>query len=182
MTDQITSSALLSSMDYATPEEWSLRECLLDAEMRRMYYARLAGRFHTWDLAFKYILAVTTSGTVTAWAVFSDPTAYPYSVAMWKFLSGISTLIAIAMPILNLSKKVEWATALHYGYGKIFDSYEISWAQRKSLKGPQILKVVEAGKTKEQALAALESHFPKQDDNLVRECQNKIKHVRGITK
>ncbi len=147
-----------------------------------MYYKVLAGRFHRLDLCMKVFLAITSSGTVAGWTIWSDGVAHPYFSFTWKALSGVSAIVAIAMPLFNYSKKVEWATSLVHGYSKIHSEIEIAWAKRASASQASIERSLEDFHRQEQTLNPLESHFPGTSLSLIRECQQAIIHKRGLTK
>lgn len=153
---------------------------MLDAELTQLYYSRVAGRLHRWDTGMKIFLACTTSGTVAGWAIWTDAVQYPNGVFVWKVFSGFSALVAVALPILNLAKKVEWATSLTSNYGRLLGEYELFWAQVETAKPAQIAKFMQDLQRKEGALAPVESHFPKRDEKLVRECQRDVNHKRGL--
>lgn len=153
---------------------------LLESDMSRLYYRKLAARYSRADFFLKYFAAVMSSGTVAGWAIFKDVSAYPNGPLAWKVASGIAALASIAMPLLNCAKKVEWATTLHHSYMSIMSLYEIHWAKLDGYADREIEDVLQKMKEKEDALQTLESHFPAQNDSLVRKCQNEVKHKRGL--
>lgn len=149
-------------------------EGMLNADKCVRYYDALAGRFHARDLYSKIFLATMSSGTVAGWAIWSDVPA------LWKVLSGGSAILAVALPILNISKKVEVANRLKSEFGDIQRDYEMLWAKIDDESPKQVETELRRIWQKEAKLAPFENTMPGNDKTLIRECQREVVHARGL--
>src|SRR2546423_763950 len=72
----------------------------------------------TWT---KIFLAVTSSSTVATWGFWTD-------VAwLWKSLSAISAVLAVALPILDWNRKLSELSDLHGRWVQIRNEHENLW-------------------------------------------------------
>ena len=85
-----------------------LWRAMLDADFNARYWRCIAEKFSRRDFALKIFLAISASGAVAGWSVWSQ---YPMA---WKILSGAAALASIASPLLAFSKKAE-VSAAHAG-------------------------------------------------------------------
>jgi len=161
-------------------EERLWRE-MLNSELTSEFFAVLASHYARWDKRTKIVLAVASSGTVAGWGIFNDATKYPYSATLWHAASGVATLVAIALPILNFPKKAEWAIALRIGYQSAAKDYEDVWLRRASLTDSELLDETQKVMDKEKALSGTEAHFPERDERLLKKCQKTILRRRELT-
>lgn len=153
---------------------------MLTAEMNCEYFSTLASRFSKWDKGTKVFMAIMSSGVVAGWAIFNDPNTYPHSAVLWRIASGLATATAIALPILNLSKKVEWATALKVAYQSAANDYEFIWLKRETLAESDLLAEIKNCIDKEKALASVEAHFPEKNNRLLRRSQQTVIRRRNL--
>ena len=112
---------------------------MLDSSLNAEYYSTLASRFSKRDTWTKISLAIMSSGTVAGWAIWNDPNTYPAFYYIWRTLSGFAMLTSIALPFLNYSKKVEWASTLKIGYEISAKEFEMI-CQKKFAKRFQTLE------------------------------------------
>ena len=73
---------------------------MLRAEMNAIYWGEMVRRAYNKDRVCKFFLLATSSTTVAGWKFWQD---YDF---LWKGLSVISALLAIALPIINWAKNV----------------------------------------------------------------------------
>lgn len=104
-----------------------LRERLLQlyktyrtALLNRKYYASRLTTFRKWNMALEIALAVGTSGTIGAWAVWSRGDGR-YA---WTIIAGLAAILAILKPILALPKQIERYTKLFAGYSDLYYDLE----------------------------------------------------------
>lgn len=147
---------------------------MLNSEMTGEYFSTLASRFSARDKYTKIFMAIMTSGAVAGWGIWNDATLYPITAILWRGASGVAMLTSIALPFLNYSKKVEWATALKIAYESSIEDYELIWLKRKKLTDDELLDEMQKIIAKEKTLSSIESHFPERDEELLKECQAKI--------
>src|SRR5262245_37407928 len=105
----------------------SVWESLLGADLNMRYYRNLVDRFRSADIGTKVFLACMSSGTVAGLAIWTDSDKYPVCVSVWKALSGLSAILAVALPILNYTKKVESAARLCVEYADVLRESELLW-------------------------------------------------------
>jgi hypothetical protein len=155
---------------------------MLNAQTSVRYYQCLTDRFRDRDTFTKIFLAATSSSTVAGWAIFTDAATYPRLVVTWKLLSGLSALLALALPILGFPKKVEAAARLSGEYAEISKDYEMLWLVVDDLPNEQILNTIKQLSQKEFKLTAIERELPTNEISLIRKCQEQVIHSRGINK
>jgi hypothetical protein len=94
---------------------------MLDADMNARYWKYLVERYSSRETILKIFLAVMASGTVAGWGIWDQ-----YEI-IWKVLSSVSALLAIALPILNYSKVIESMSELAGKWGELRIEYEDMW-------------------------------------------------------
>jgi len=153
---------------------------MLDSELTSEYYATLAGRFSKRDKFAKIFLAVMSSGTVAGWSIWHGSNANAVATGAWRGLSAAAAVTSIVLPILNYSKKVEWASTLKAAYRATTNDLGSLWLRRGTLTEAGLVTALDKILEKEETLAATESHFPERDDKLLKQCQQCIIKRRGI--
>ncbi len=73
---------------------------MLDAEYNVKVTDRLGKKYYKYDMSSKILLALTTSSS------FLSLTIWGYFHILLEFLTALSTIIAIAIPIVNLPKSM----------------------------------------------------------------------------
>lgn len=108
-------------------EVWQLRERLLQlyrtyrtALLNRKYYASRLTSYRRWNLTLEIALAIGTSGTIGAWAVWKDGNGK----YVWTYVAGLAALLAVLKPLLALPKQIERYTKLFAGYSDLFYDLE----------------------------------------------------------
>jgi len=145
---------------------------LLDAMWGAKYIKSVSTLYGRADLGLRIFIAVTTSSTVISWAFWSS------IPQIWQGISIISTVLAIASPLLKLSDKLE-------SFGQIYGHFaKIETATDKLLKKKDCGKDVTLDEL-EQAEGdpldpKLEMMIPERK-NLMLETQHSIKTSMGVT-
>jgi hypothetical protein len=150
-------------------------ESMLDAEMALRYWGKMARKYRSWEKVIKILLAVCTSGTVAGWGIW---TSHEF---VWKFFSGLSAVVAIALPILDYSKMVETMIDLRGKCSEISGAYDLLWAQYGSDPNGPPIREMTALKQKETDLSSVAGALP-HDTRLVKESQKEVRHSRGLDK
>ena len=153
-------------------EVWN---AMLDADMNARYWHAILMRYYRRDKVGIIFLAVMTSGTVASWSIWVE------LELLWKILSAISALLAIALPIINWPKMIKKMAVLRGNWMEIKTQYEILWAKlnQKDHNANEILKVFEEIKKRESDACGEESELPC-DKKLLRKCQNEVRQSRGL--
>src|SRR5689334_15071289 len=74
------------------------------AALNKAYYGGMLSRYQRRNTIFEIAIAVgATSSGVSGLALWSQP----YGKATWGVITAISSLLAVAKPILQMNKKVE---------------------------------------------------------------------------
>ncbi|MFZ2404243.1 MAG: hypothetical protein WAW41_03835 [Methylobacter sp.] len=147
---------------------------MLDADMNTRYWKYLVYRYSRRDTTLKIFLAVMTSGTVAGWGIWVE-LAY-----IWKMLSSLSALLAIALPILNYPKKIESMAELSGKWGELLFEYEDLWLEVDNNPSPNTLnKNYRKFRTTEKSLVKKETKLPT-DKRLIDKCQIEVNKSRGL--
>ena len=148
---------------------------LLDAELNKRYWLYMAWRYKSRDLRARILLAVTSSGVVAGLTLWQQ---YPQ---IWQVLSGVSALVAIALPILNYPARVETASDLRGRWTEMVSEYDQLWITAQSGPSPLDQSRVDALTKKETSAAQVEAKLP-YNEKLARRCQAEVIKRRGLTK
>lgn len=152
----------------------ALWDALLDAELNCRYWKHLVLRYSRRDKATKIFLALTSSGVVAGWGFWAE------APLVWKSLSSIAAIVAIAQPFLNLRKSIERMSYLHGKWSEIRSEYDAMWRLLSAGAGGQELsKQFDRTKAKEVILVKEETTLP-DDTNLLIRCQAEVKKSYGI--
>src|SRR5258707_5919528 len=100
---------------------------MLSAQMNACYWNCLARRYQLREKRAKIFLAVTSSGAVAGWSFWTE---YPFA---WKFLSGLSALVAVLLPLLDFFKQIDAMTRLASKCAQLRVSYDLLWARIDAL-------------------------------------------------
>jgi hypothetical protein len=146
---------------------------MLNAQMSALYWDHLALRYSTRDKWIKIFLACTSSGTVASW--FVDPSL----AILWKLLSGVSALVAIALPILDYPGLVAKMAKLSGKSAQLRTGYDQLWAQVDSLPQDPLSEQLAKLKTQEGELSDLEAGMPG-DADLLKQSQIEVLQARGL--
>ena len=149
-------------------------DSMLDADMNQRYWSYLSRRYYVRDLYSKIFLAMMSSGTVASWGLWSQ---FPF---IWKALSSISALLAIALPLINWPKQISTMVGLKQKWTEIKSEYELLWLTfEKGKKDAAIEKDLKNIKQKETTVSQQESNLPC-DKKLLYQCRDDVLQSRGI--
>ena len=126
--------------------------------MRSKYYAHRLETYKKWDKTFEIALAVSTSSTVGAWALWQNN----YGKQVWAIIAGISAVLSIVRPILHLQNKIEQFSQLYIIHDSAFQDLkrlvkEIATSHKIT---PDIDKVFSVIQARYGALALAEEAVP----------------------
>jgi hypothetical protein len=150
---------------------------LLTADMNVRYWNQIRYRYSRNDTWTKIFLAATSSSTVATWGFWAEISW------VWKSLSAISALLAVALPILNWNRKLSDIADLHGRWVQIRNEHETLWRRMES----GIVSATEAESTFQNIRnkeAEAETHavaaIVKKDKNLVDSCYQEVLIERGV--
>jgi hypothetical protein len=146
---------------------------MLTAQMNAIYWNRLACRYAERERWIKIFLAVTSSSTVAAWTFWAQHDT------TWKFLSALSAVIAVILPLLDYSGRVERFNKLSTKCAQLRTGYDQLWAQIDDLAPDMIRSMQGQLATKEIDVAELQSTEPV-DRELLVHCQEEVLQSRGL--
>ncbi len=150
-------------------------DSLLDADMNVRYWTHLGTRYYNRDKYIKIFLAVMSSGAVASWGFWEQVDI------LWKILSGVSALIAIAVPILGWSSMIEKMARLKQQWTQIRSEYELLWLDvRQREDQNNILEGYKKTKMSESEVSVHETNLPK-DKKLLIECWEEVVASRGLS-
>jgi hypothetical protein len=153
----------------------SVWEYLLDAEMNVRYWGYLVQRFMRREKVLKITLAFTSSSTILSlhwWQRFPD---VPVG------LGALNAAVAIILPILNYSERIETIANLRGSWRQLCIEYERLW--QRAYTGDSLSECeneLRLLKDRTVQLGNIESRQP-DDRKLVRRCQQEVKQARGLT-
>jgi len=150
-------------------------DSMLDADMNNRYWAHLSRRYYTREKWAKIFLAAMASGAVASWGFWSE-----YEL-LWKILSAMSALLAIALPILNWPKMIESMVFLTEKWSLIKADYELLWLDVKKdiTNENKTIKELKRLKDKENTLSQKEANLP-DEQKLLRKCREEVISSRGL--
>jgi methyl-accepting chemotaxis protein len=91
------------------------------ASLNRKYYGCRLQAIRGWNNFFEIAIAIGTSSVVGGWSLWHTGVGS----TIWTILGGVTALLAIVKPFLQLSKQVERYTKLFIGYGDAFYDFEL---------------------------------------------------------
>ena len=150
---------------------WDL---MLDADMNVRYWAELGRRYYKRDKTYKIFLAAMSSGTVASWGIWSEVQL------LWKILSAISAVVAIALPILNWPKMIQSIGNVKQKWVDIKADYEVLWIEVNNNKDQAVLgEEFKKIRKREATASQQESNLPKKD-KLLDKCWEAVLKSRGL--
>jgi len=163
------------SPGISPPTRTRMWESMLDAHCNHLYWGALVRRYGNFDKYSRIFLAATSASAVAAWAVLVD------ADALWKALSALSALVAIALPIINLQTAIEKATSLTVKWFRQMRDYEGLWAQGQSpdQEDSQILPLLDQVSSREVDWKREEIGLP-DDQKLLSKCHDRVLEARGL--
>jgi hypothetical protein len=146
---------------------------MLSAQMSACYWNHLARRYSDREKWIKIFLAATSSATVASWSL--DPNFG----ALWKILSGVSALVAVALPILDYPGQVGKMAKLMGKSAQLRNGYDQLWAQVDVLPDTSLNEAVNRLKAQEIEVSELEVGLP-EDADLLMQSWNEVLESRGL--
>ncbi len=146
---------------------------LLGADFNKRYWNHLIRRYSKWDKYTKIFLATMSSSTVASWGIWDEIDI------LWKGLSAISAVTAIALPILDWSKTISRMSDLAGKWSRIEYEYENLWLE---LQGDSPINRVEGEYRRIRGeVAGLDDTGLPEDVKLNEQCHNEVLESRGLT-
>lgn len=138
--------------------------------LNRKYYARRLDLTKKMNLWLEICLAVGTSGTIGAWAIWKTG----YGQYIWIVIAGGAAILAVIKPIVQLSKGIERYSKLYVGYSDLFyDLQEVVGDIRKSrLFTKEMSNAVKNARNRIKKLALEDDPQPRQ--KLLVQCYNEV--------
>jgi len=149
-------------------------DSMLDADMHVRYWRYLAQRYRSHDKVAKIFLAITASSTVASWAIWTQYTS------AWQILSGLSAVIAVALPIMKWSEEMQVTAVLYGEWNQLRTSYEQLWGKLDRTDQSEVERALEGLQNRETKLANWEITLP-YDKKLLTNCQVEVNHSRGLS-
>lgn len=148
---------------------------LLTAELNTRYWRRLGHRYSRRDMVAKIFLGVTASSTVASWGIWQEVEL------LWKALSAVSAVLAIALPIVDWPKVARKMTALSAKWQSLQASYELAWidVEDGAVDREEVRAELQRLKKLETDLAAETGAVP-EDSKLKDEIYAAVRRSRGI--
>lgn len=149
---------------------------MLTADLNYRYFGELAVRFQSRDRCAKFLMAATSSTSVSGWMIWGRP-GWDWA---WQALSGLTAVVAIALPVLDLPKSLRTSGTLHGRWFSIRSDYELLWARLDSLTDPDVCSKWKTIAEEEKRLVELESTIRTRND-LVLHCYDEVCKSRGLS-
>ena len=127
----------MSSPAASSQHRNSLWDAMLDAELNVCYWTWLSARYAKINKSCRAVVAVSTSGTVAAWSLWSQ---FP---VVWKGFSAVACLVSIFYPILWPADQLKKMNNLVGSWKQIATNYEILWSRGEELRAPGAWKEFE---------------------------------------
>ena len=150
-------------------------EAVLDADLNLRYWDHLSRRYSRWDKWTKIFLAIMSSSTVAGWGIWNEIDL------LWKGLSAISAVTAIALPILDWQRKIGEMSNLKGKWSRISRAYENLWEDL--LLGPTTTELVEEYRKVRNEMEGEEDNTAPDlphDTKLIQRCRDEILESRGL--
>ncbi len=148
-------------------------ESMLDADLAVRYWGALARSFARRERWGKIFLACTSSATVAGWVIWAK------SPVAWKVLSGLSALIAIALPYLDYRGNADKMLELVRNYAQQLVKLEILWLRVDSTPEGQIIDELQKLRDSETQWATVVATLPQKREFVLR-CQQEVRKARGL--
>lgn len=150
----------------------ALWNTMLTAEMNACYWGWISDRYTKMDTYLKFLLAITASGAVAGWKLWVD---YP---SVWKSLSAVSAIAALAQPIFFSSEKLKRMSALVATWKEMSTNYELLWEKDECLGTTESWGEFETAKRREGNID--ETNLPK-NDRLIKKAYQHVVRKRSYS-
>lgn len=144
---------------------------MLDAHLNVCYWSALSRRYVRFDIAFRVLIAVSASGTVAGWSIWSAHPLY------WKVFSAVACIASIAYPLLCSSEKLKKMSSLVGTWKELLNKYELLWEQDNDLRELRNWKQFEAIRDRQAKVD--ETRLP-YSERLRWKAAAEVKRMRGL--
>ena len=158
-----------ASEEYIRKAIW---EAVLGADFNTRYWSHLIRRYSKWDKYTKIFLATMSSSTVAGWGIWNEIDI------LWKSLSAISAVTAIALPILDWPKTISRMSDLVGKWSRIEYEYENLWLELQN--NNPINRIEEEYKRIRGEVAGLDDTGLPEDVKLKKQCRDEVLESRGL--
>ncbi len=149
-------------------------QSMLTADMSARYWGHLAARFRKRETKIKIFLALTTStGAIAAWSLWES---FPW---VWQLLSSISAVLAVSLPILNYSGRVETMAGLRGKWTSLRFAYERLWVGIDTKPHERVSDELREIEEDVERISRAET-VVQRDSALVRQCQREVRQSRVL--
>jgi hypothetical protein len=177
----LSGSILVAPLFFATMASDTVRNALWDAmltaDLNVRYWRAEGCRYGRLDTTTKIFLAATSSSTVATWGFWQNLSW------LWKALSAISALLAVALPILNWSGKISTISDLHGRWIQIRNEHEALWrtCETTAMNEQQIETAFRIIRQKEADAETSENQLRiARRPKLAQRCYDEVIQSRGI--
>lgn len=148
---------------------------MLRAEMNGIYWAKMARRAYNKERFCKFFLLVTSSSTVAGWHFWAAIDG------VWKGLSAVSALLAIALPVVNWPKDIEHQSDLRGQWLQLGSELNSLWIQIETDQhtDAELQKIYDTLTSKEAAVTTAETQQGV-DEKLRQAAFDELLKIRGL--
>jgi hypothetical protein len=150
-------------------------DSLLDADLNVRYWREMSGFYFKLDRRVKIFLAIMTSGTVASWQIWSS------CPVLWKVLSGIAALTAIASPLLGYDERIKRTSVLVGQWVEVRDEYDVLFSTMKNRTQSELATEFKRIKYKETDVSKKEGDLPVKE-RLRDRCYREVLRSWGLDK
>jgi hypothetical protein len=150
-------------------------DSLLDADLNVRYWREMSVFYSKLDRRIKIFLAIMASGTVASWQIWSDVQV------LWKLLSAIAALTAIASPLLGYDEKIKKTSVLVGQWVEVRNEYDVLFSTLKHRTQGGLENEFKRIKNKETEVSKKEENLPVKE-RLRGRCYKDVLRSRGLDK
>jgi hypothetical protein len=150
---------------------------LLTADLNVRYWFEIRNSYNRRDVTTKIFLAATSSSTVATWGIWAE------IGWLWRSLSAASALLAVALPILNWTKKIADMADLHGAWVQIRNQYDALWRRMESnqLTDSEVEAAFESIQTREAQAESSETRISaRRNAKLIEKCYREVLRSRNL--
>lgn len=147
---------------------------VLDADLHQRYWRYMGLRFNRREGYAKIFLAATASATVASWSIWAD------NKVLWQGLSIVAAIVSVALPIIDVPRKVDLMTEIQASWLQLMHDYEELWASRATFSDKQFTAKLSALKSREVEVVRKSARLPSDDKQLAEICQNEVVTSRKL--
>lgn len=148
---------------------------MLDADLNVRYWDHLSRSYSTWDKYTKIFLAFTSLSSAASWGIWDEIDI------LWKCLSAVSAVTAIALPILDWQRKIGEMSNLKGKWSRISRAYENLWEDL--LLGQTSIEVFNEYRRIRNEMEGEEDNIVldlPHDKKLIQRCRDEVLESRGL--